>query len=121
MEQQVAQQDGLTETAVQIGQSRFGTTGIRELSGQGIPVLIELDEAHLEERQAEDLVLAGGIAQHILRQQHVAFFIGQPAESKVLNRKRFVVLPAQPRRLIRLLDHDYMGELRTLGRPIFIR
>ena len=66
--QQVAQQDGLAEAAVQIGQPSFRVAGIAQLPRQCIPVLVELHEAHLEERQAQDLVLARRIAQYVLRQ-----------------------------------------------------
>ncbi|OPZ76064.1 MAG: hypothetical protein BWY77_01986 [bacterium ADurb.Bin431] len=70
--QQVAEEDRLAEAAVEVDQPRFRAAGIGKLLLERLIVFVELDKAHLEKRQAEDFVLAGGVTEDVIRQQLAA-------------------------------------------------
>ncbi|MNL63843.1 hypothetical protein D3C87_1880100 [compost metagenome] len=50
LDQQIAQQNGLAETIVEISQSRFRAAVVAALLDESAPVLIELHKTHFEER-----------------------------------------------------------------------
>src|SRR5438445_7813880 len=64
--EKMAEQNGLAELLIQINHSSFRLAVVWHIFSQVVAVFIEVDETHLEEWKAQDLIVAGGIAEDIL-------------------------------------------------------
>ncbi|MCY1413884.1 hypothetical protein D9M71_293210 [compost metagenome] len=90
--------------------------GVAQLPGQCIPIFVELHETHLEERQTEDLVLARGITQYVLRQQDVGV---AALECLVhIGAEVALVLPKKAHRFASVLPHTNLGPQRAFGAAV---
>src|ERR1700682_23136 len=75
--EKMAQQDGLAELFIQVDHPPFRFAVVGKILGQVVPVLIEVDEPHLEEGQAQNLVVTGGVAKDVGGQVGFDFRAGQ--------------------------------------------
>lgn len=64
----MAEEDDLAELVIEVDHPTFGAGGVIHLLDELVAVFIEVDEPHLEEGQAEDFVVAGGVAEDVFGQ-----------------------------------------------------